>query len=303
MKNMKAVSILALLFSLVASAAVIEPCPLLPSRELHLKAQLERVYRETKALWPNEMTPEKILAQVKSGQLELKGEDSDVIDRPQLNHRLIGPLDRNIVHSLRLFHKAAVMFVYVQHKGQLKLVGQQYFGKTFSARGLFVIGGHMKAGDTDWELTARREIIEELGLPEKHKLTGTLDPSVDFIQSRSDSSDQELIGVFHYVASPEESRMIMSEAERLAAKREGMNEAAFTQFLLQQQYESDGQRTGLGEIWDMYFFGLNDLPSLMGTSIAINEFGQTRALPVDRDLIHLLKQPAIFAKVTALLSR
>ena len=107
-----------------------------------------------------------------NGAQDVHGEIFDVVDE---NDRVIAQASRHEVHLRKLRHRAVHVFVF-NRRGDLFLQKRSRWKDKHPGQWDSSAAGHVNAGDT-FELTAPREIREELGVDAQPVGMGTLDAS------------------------------------------------------------------------------------------------------------------------------
>jgi hydroxymethylpyrimidine pyrophosphatase-like HAD family hydrolase/isopentenyldiphosphate isomerase len=198
---------------------------------------------------------DKIGGDKKAERIPYKGEEVDIIKVVDGQEVGIGPIDMGVAHSnSRLMHRTSNAFI-VTPDGKI-LIQRRVHNKAY-ALNLSIFGGHVSAGHGYMD-TMKKEIKEELGLPDNWELQGKFEivgKEGSFESPEWDKLNQERRSLYFYRATAEELGMVRRNAQQLIEEKKIRSKKEFEEWIENQQKE----KTGMGEAWAIYEFPLEDI--------------------------------------------
>ena len=236
--------------------------------ETVLKQELEKIAEDPQY----ELTPEKIdliVQRVKSGNLQFAGEEFDIITVDEHGiERVIGTIDAKIAHEYELLHRTANAFI-IMPDGKV-VIQRRVHNKAEPLR-FTIPGGHVTAG-SDYLVTVKCEVIEELGLPMDWVLQGHFHmigkPGSFSSEESASSNNKEKRSLYFYYPSDEEAEKIREYMTALESMKRVKSKKSFAEMKEREQASGDLH----GEAWGIHEFDLDTLVDIAnGKEVTIEE--------------------------------
>lgn len=220
-----------------------------------LKRRLKKL-AEDPSTGLNDVIIDKVLGDIKLGIFKLRGEDLEIIRYENGRETVIETIDRNIAHALGLLHRVSLAFV-MTPEGRL-LVQRRAHNKA-PAFHLDIFGGHIGIRQS-YEDGIRREIQEELGLPDDWALQGEFVRIGDeggFTSPPVNTLNRERRSLYIYKMSAEELEIVRRHDAFLKTQKLGMTREDYQAW--QEKEQKQHTTLGAGEVWSYHEFDLDDL--------------------------------------------
>lgn len=226
-----------------------------------------------------------ILAAIESGDMKLKGEESDIIKSKNGHEAVIGPIDRNIAHRYGLLHRVPDTFI-LTPEGKLLL--QKRAHNVVEPLKISLVGGHVKAG-YDYRGTIKDEIVKELGLPSgwqiDNKRLKVIRAEGAFESPAWDRLNREKRSSYLYLASAEEIAKAREMQRFLDQKLQELGKEGYKQWLEDEQKK----QKGYGEVWSIHEFSYDELVNLPENDLSRDLLASLLHNPANQEIRDALK--------------